>query len=139
MESWNSGKMGKQLKIKSYFLIPNIPVLIQLSGALNLRSHNALETTVIDESAIAPAAKIGVEKNSKKWKMNSRGHRDEYCIISKSPEEVLLDIPDGSLTQGNGRHDPRKLPLIKNLDIRNWNLFGAWNLLFKLVCLYFIS
>jgi len=37
-------------------------------GDLNLRSLKALETTVTDEKAIAPAAKIGLSKIPKKGK-----------------------------------------------------------------------
>jgi hypothetical protein len=37
-------------------------------GGLNLRSLNAFETTVTDENAIAPAAKIGLRRMPKNGK-----------------------------------------------------------------------
>ena len=40
----------------------------QFIGALNLLSLNALDTTVTDEKAIAPAAKMGLRRIPKKGK-----------------------------------------------------------------------
>src|SRR4030043_1232099 len=79
---WNIGKSGKKLiSIFNYpaFQYSNFPLfqqnftipsfhIYQFSGGLNLRSLNAFETTVTDEKAMAPAAKMGLRRIPKKGK-----------------------------------------------------------------------
>ena len=65
MEEWNTGILGIENKIQSFpfpsFHHSIVPVFHwgYSRGGLNRRSLSAFETTVTDENAIAPAAKIG--------------------------------------------------------------------------------
>jgi len=79
------------LPLFHHFHYSNIPTPGYSIGGLNLRSLSALETTVTDEKAMAPAAKDRIKKNSKKGKRIPLP-RDEDRVISKRPEEVLLNM-----------------------------------------------
>ncbi len=37
-------------------------------------------------------------------KKNSSSNRNQNSVVGKRPKEVLLDVPDGGLTQGNRIH-----------------------------------
>src|SRR4030043_16153 len=99
MEEWNTGILCIENKIQffPFFHYSTNPLFqysnvywFQLIGGLNLRSLSAFETTVTDESAMAPAAKIGLRRMPKNGKRTPAATGMRIVLYAKAQKRFCL-------------------------------------------------